>query len=600
MASDIQNQLAAYGSFLTTTLRPRLQAAVAAREETEGEISEYAALRGKLLQIEQDLDSASDPPTKEMNALVDLAHGAVYCNAAIPNPRTVYVNVGFGFHVEMTLPEAVAFIDRRIDYLDKDVLTHRSEAAAAIAKDVERALELLEEAGGELKEADRGDEQAGVAQGFPTVSVPENGMPNDDLVPREYWISRGHDELYALEMDNLQRQMKSVISKLRLRPRESTLDVELSPREGRDGALLHDDVLMPLWKDFSDAISTVDDSVYDYFTLFIDNVQLSRPVLELLAPALLNQPLLTELCLRNNLVPRDCLHIISKLVESNPELDVFAFCNPIESDFSSASESGFGATSLAQAVKNHSCIDTLSFNHAGLGRRPMLMESMIPAMYNPYLKTVALSHNEMKTAGAALISDYLSSNPPLEELYLKNNHLGDRSVRLLSESLKLNTNLELLDLRNNSFGEAGELALCLSVYNQCSLNDLYESNHTCHLRFNFRLVPFSPPLTKEGQRVLLNGNDGSPRDRRKAKILHFIAPASFSEFFQLLPYLLAFFQDKDENMSLTRLYRTMSNNVPWLFNRMRNNAQRYAKRKRKAPSAPAIGMRRSSRIRRIN
>ena len=152
----IQNQLAAYGSFLTTTLRPRLQAAVAAREETEGEIAEYATLRGQLLQVEEEFGYPSEAPTKEMNALVDLAHGAVYCSAKIPNPRTVYVNVGFGFHVEMTLPEAIAFIDRRIDYLERDVLKHRSEAAATIAKDVERALELLEEAGGELKEADRG------------------------------------------------------------------------------------------------------------------------------------------------------------------------------------------------------------------------------------------------------------------------------------------------------------------------------------------------------------------------------------------------------------------------------------------------------------
>ena len=145
---------------------------------------------------------------------------------------------------------------------------------------------------------------------------------------------------------------------------------------------------------------------------------------------------------------------------------------------------------------------------------------------------------------------------------------------------------------------------CLASFgnNLGSLNDLYESNHTCHLRFSFRLSTFFPPLTKEGQRVLLNGNDGSPRDRRKAKMLYALIPgASFStESIQLLPYVLTLFQDGDDNMSLTRLYRTMSNNVPWLFNRMRNNAQRNAKRKRRAPSAPAIGVRRSPRIRRIN
>lgn len=141
------SKLAEYGSFVSTTLRPRLRAAVDAREETEGEIAEYAALRRKLLQIEETVGSPSDAQ-QEMNALVDIAHGAVYCNANIPNPRNVYVNIGFGFHVEMSLQEAVSFIDKRIEYLEKDVLKHRSDAAATIANDVEDALELLQELGG--------------------------------------------------------------------------------------------------------------------------------------------------------------------------------------------------------------------------------------------------------------------------------------------------------------------------------------------------------------------------------------------------------------------------------------------------------------------
>eukprot|EP00580_Thalassiosira_gravida_P009249 CAMPEP_0201639458 /NCGR_PEP_ID=MMETSP0493-20130528/19425_1 /ASSEMBLY_ACC=CAM_ASM_000838 /TAXON_ID=420259 /ORGANISM="Thalassiosira gravida, Strain GMp14c1" /LENGTH=46 /DNA_ID= /DNA_START= /DNA_END= /DNA_ORIENTATION= len=45
----------------------------------------------------------------------------------------------------MTLPEAVSFVDRRMEYLGRDVLKHRSEVAMAVAKDVENALELLEE-----------------------------------------------------------------------------------------------------------------------------------------------------------------------------------------------------------------------------------------------------------------------------------------------------------------------------------------------------------------------------------------------------------------------------------------------------------------------
>ena len=80
-----------------------------------------------------------------LHAVVDISHGAIFCNATIPNPRTVYVHIGLGFHAEFTLQEAISFIDRRLEYLEKEVLKHRSAVAEVIAKDVEKALELLEE-----------------------------------------------------------------------------------------------------------------------------------------------------------------------------------------------------------------------------------------------------------------------------------------------------------------------------------------------------------------------------------------------------------------------------------------------------------------------
>mmetsp|Transcript_20269 Transcript_20269/g.43433 ORF Transcript_20269/g.43433 Transcript_20269/m.43433 type:complete len:165 (+) Transcript_20269:45-539(+) len=149
---ELRVRIAEYGNFISRTLQPQLQAAVEAREETEAEISEYAQLQGKLHQIQARINDSAKPSDASMDTIVDVAHAAVYCNATIPNPRTVYVNVGFGFHVEMTLPEAISFAGKRIDYLGKEVLTHRSEAAMTIAKDVEVALELLEELGEELTE----------------------------------------------------------------------------------------------------------------------------------------------------------------------------------------------------------------------------------------------------------------------------------------------------------------------------------------------------------------------------------------------------------------------------------------------------------------
>ncbi|KAL7442777.1 hypothetical protein ACHAXM_008406 [Skeletonema potamos] len=143
MSDPLQGKVAEYSSFITNTLQPKLQLAVKDREETEAEICEYAQLRNKLQWIE----TGADGP---INTLVDISHQTIYCNATISNPRTVYVHIGFGFHVEFTIQEAISFIDKRILYLQNNVLKHRVEVAMGIADDVEKALELLEE----FKEAD--------------------------------------------------------------------------------------------------------------------------------------------------------------------------------------------------------------------------------------------------------------------------------------------------------------------------------------------------------------------------------------------------------------------------------------------------------------
>ena len=142
--SDLQNRVNEYSSLITNTLQPQLEQAVTAREETEAEICEYAKLRNKLQKM-VDNTSSEEASAKPINTIVDISHQRLFCNAQISNPRTVYVNVGFGFHVEFTTEEAIVFIGKRILYLQNQVLKHRSAVAMSIAEDVEKALELLQE-----------------------------------------------------------------------------------------------------------------------------------------------------------------------------------------------------------------------------------------------------------------------------------------------------------------------------------------------------------------------------------------------------------------------------------------------------------------------
>lgn len=141
--NELQVKISEYSNFISQTLQPQLQSAVDSREETEAEISEYVQLKAKLQQIQ------SDAP-KSIDTIVDISHSTIYCKAHISNPKIIYLNIGFGFHVEMTLEEGIQFITKRVEYLETCVLKHRVEAAARIAKDVENAIELLQELGDEL------------------------------------------------------------------------------------------------------------------------------------------------------------------------------------------------------------------------------------------------------------------------------------------------------------------------------------------------------------------------------------------------------------------------------------------------------------------
>ena len=177
--NELQTRLTEYGNFITQTLQPQLQRAVNGREETEAEISEYRQLQTKLQQMLQHnnnscsetttttttaTESSSDSNNNKrrdtsISTIVDISHSTIYCRTTIPNSNIVYINIGFGFHVEFTLSEGIEFINKRVQYLEAHVLKHRVEVAKNIAEDVENALELLESLGDELEnsgEAKRG------------------------------------------------------------------------------------------------------------------------------------------------------------------------------------------------------------------------------------------------------------------------------------------------------------------------------------------------------------------------------------------------------------------------------------------------------------
>lgn len=165
---ELKRKIAEYGNFISHTLEPQLRHAVMERETTEAEINDSIQLQNGLRQLlveqqqrQQQQGSLSlnannnnnNTATKQLSGLVDIAHSTIFCNVSIPNPNIIYVHVGFGFHIEMKIIEAISFIDKRVTFLEKNVLKYRLDVAKKVAKDVEDALELLKELGGEKLEA---------------------------------------------------------------------------------------------------------------------------------------------------------------------------------------------------------------------------------------------------------------------------------------------------------------------------------------------------------------------------------------------------------------------------------------------------------------
>ena len=141
--NELRGRLTEYSNFVSQKLQPQLRDVVEARETTEAEISEYIQLQDKIRQIETVVEA--EAPSSPLDVVADIAHASVFCNTRIPNPRIIFMNIGFGFHVEMKLKEASQFIGKRIRYLKEDVLKHHSEAKNRLEVDLASALELIEE-----------------------------------------------------------------------------------------------------------------------------------------------------------------------------------------------------------------------------------------------------------------------------------------------------------------------------------------------------------------------------------------------------------------------------------------------------------------------
>lgn len=60
----------------------------------------------------------------------------------MPDATRIFVDVGLNFHVQMTLPEAIAFLDEKEAYLEA-LLEQRAKRTAQVKADVHQFLHIL-------------------------------------------------------------------------------------------------------------------------------------------------------------------------------------------------------------------------------------------------------------------------------------------------------------------------------------------------------------------------------------------------------------------------------------------------------------------------
>ena len=117
-----------YEEFLNEKLRTDLRGVHEERDQIYKQISDYMQLK-RLIETVKDSTGGGHrtavinnnnniPPPCNIKMKMDLGCN-FYCQTVIPDCSRLFVMVGFGYYVEMTLHEAEVFIDKKIKILNQ-------------------------------------------------------------------------------------------------------------------------------------------------------------------------------------------------------------------------------------------------------------------------------------------------------------------------------------------------------------------------------------------------------------------------------------------------------------------------------------------------
>ncbi|KAJ2714733.1 hypothetical protein H4R19_001570 [Coemansia spiralis] len=121
-----QETVRKYEEFIHTRLQPDLAQALEARDALYTRMSEY-------LKLKTHIEVIRSQGLAELETMVDLGSN-FYAKAFVPDTSYIYISVGFGFHLQMTLDEADVFIDSKLKHMEQLADRHTEEASQIRAK----------------------------------------------------------------------------------------------------------------------------------------------------------------------------------------------------------------------------------------------------------------------------------------------------------------------------------------------------------------------------------------------------------------------------------------------------------------------------------
>jgi prefoldin alpha subunit len=139
--TSIPKKVEIYEQFLNEKLRNDLKTVLNEREQFFSEIAEYMQIKNTVENIVQTAQSTND--VVELKTKVDLGCN-FYLNAVVQDPSRIFIAIGYGFFLEMTLQEAVKFIDKKIKILTATT-EELSNQAAIIKANIRLVLQGLKE-----------------------------------------------------------------------------------------------------------------------------------------------------------------------------------------------------------------------------------------------------------------------------------------------------------------------------------------------------------------------------------------------------------------------------------------------------------------------